>query len=413
MSRTTNPGGIPVPGAFRTMVSLAALAALGAMGDASARPGNAGNVRQWCLTAGRPAPVITADECSTCHDLTNFGRMTDKKIAYLAMNLDAFCPEPVRENSAPNLSLAPSGGQTVLEGQTLKIAVSAADPDGDPVTLAAESLPPGAGFDPATGGFEWTPAVGSKGVYEVLFKATDRPSDASRAKTVQQAVRITVAQAGAVNTAPRLDAIPTPQSAAAFDKLVLRVAALDADDDELVLSASNLPPGAEFQNLGLADGKWTGEFRWRPTRQQVGRSFTTTFVARESGVSPAQQDALDVEFQVTAPSFDPVIKKVLVERSRYRSGILKVRGRVKFKTPPAGAGTLVVNITDKAGNPVGQTVASGNGRWTFAMPVAADAVPCRIKAEVNGVVSAGRPTKPIPPGCPVPKPVHGMEQCDY
>ena len=384
----------------RELLFLAALGTAGATGEALAQPGFANNVKDWCSTAGRPAPVFAADECSTCHSGSNYGASTPQKTAYRSKNLDVFCPAPaVPANAAPNLILSPSGAQTVAVGQTLQITASASDPDQDPVLLSAESLPSGASFDNATGVFSWTPGAGSKGIYNVILKATDQPSDASQAQTVQQTVTITVTEAGTANAAPQMDSIPTPQSATALETLTFRVTALDADDDELALSASNLPTGAKFTDLGLVDGKWTGEFRWQPSQQQVGQSVTATFVAREVGTSPTQQDAQDVEFQVAAASSDASIRKVVVERAKYRNGTLKVQGKVKLQNRNDSASTLVVHITDVAGNLLGQTTPSRRGRWTFTLALAANALPCRVQATVNGVSSTSRPVKPAVSSC--------------
>ena len=384
---------------FRPMGGeLLLLAMLGTTGDAVAQPGYANNLKTWCADAGRPAPAIAADECSTCHSGTDYKASTPQKTAYQTKNLDTFCPAP-KTNSAPNLILSPSGPQTVAVGQTLQISVSASDPDADPVTLAAESLPPGANFDSATGLFSWTPASGAAGVYSVTLKATDRPSDPAQAQTVQQTVTITATEPAAVNTAPQLDAIPSPQGATALETLTFRVAALDADDDELALSASNLPGGAKFTSLGLVAGKWTGEFRWQPTLQQAGQSFTATFVAKEVGTSPAQQDAQDVEFQVGAASTDVSIRKVVVDAAQYRAGKLKVMGKVKLQNPADSASVLVVHIMDGAGKPLGQTVPGKKGHWRFVLAMSAGALPCRVQAEANGIASASRPVKPVPASC--------------
>ena len=61
-------------------------------------------------------------------------------------------------NSSP--VIASTGNQAVDEGKTLQFNVTASDPDGDSVTLAASNLPAGAGLDPSTGVFAWTPGYG-------------------------------------------------------------------------------------------------------------------------------------------------------------------------------------------------------------------------------------------------------------
>ena len=78
----------------------------------------------------------------------------------------------VAANNAP--ALDPIGDKTVTVGQTLQFTVTATDPDGDQVTLAASNLPTGATFDPLTGQFSWTTTVNNIGTYpNIQFVATD------------------------------------------------------------------------------------------------------------------------------------------------------------------------------------------------------------------------------------------------
>ncbi len=84
--------------------------------------------------------------------------------------------------TAPMLSLP--GGEMAAFGKPVAFTVSAVDPSGLPLTLSAANLPPGASFDAATGGFQWTPEAPTGLIYqlgqlypvgrrEVTFTATD------------------------------------------------------------------------------------------------------------------------------------------------------------------------------------------------------------------------------------------------
>jgi hypothetical protein len=78
--------------------------------------------------------------------------------------------------SGPNTPpvLGPIGNRSVTEGNLLQFAISATDPDGDPLTYSASGLPSGASFDPATRTFSWTPTSGQAGTYAgVHFEASD------------------------------------------------------------------------------------------------------------------------------------------------------------------------------------------------------------------------------------------------
>jgi plastocyanin len=67
----------------------------------------------------------------------------------------------------------PIDDRTVDEGDTVELTVTASDSAGHDVTLSSGPLPPGAGFDPATGVFSWTPDYTQAGTYLVRFEATD------------------------------------------------------------------------------------------------------------------------------------------------------------------------------------------------------------------------------------------------
>lgn len=58
--------------------------------------------------------------------------------------------------------------------QPLRLYVRGSDPNGDPLTYSAPSLPAGATFDPSTRGFSWTPSSSQGGAYyRVVFKVSD------------------------------------------------------------------------------------------------------------------------------------------------------------------------------------------------------------------------------------------------
>jgi hypothetical protein len=73
-------------------------------------------------------------------------------------------------NRAP--ALEPVGDKSTDEGNLLQFAVSASDPDGDPLTYSISNLPEGANF--AGQSFSWTPDYHQAGVYEgVHFQVSD------------------------------------------------------------------------------------------------------------------------------------------------------------------------------------------------------------------------------------------------
>ncbi|HUJ71692.1 MAG TPA: putative Ig domain-containing protein, partial [Verrucomicrobiae bacterium] len=80
-------------------------------------------------------------------------------------------------DALPNLNLPPVMGQlsnqTALKSQLLQFSVPAADPDNDPLTYSASSLPTGASLNPTNGTFSWIPTASQLGTYSITFTATD------------------------------------------------------------------------------------------------------------------------------------------------------------------------------------------------------------------------------------------------
>lgn len=65
------------------------------------------------------------------------------------------------------------GDQTVALGTTLTLQLTATDPDGDPLTFAAEPLPAHASLDAATGRFTFTPTADQVGTLTRTFTVSD------------------------------------------------------------------------------------------------------------------------------------------------------------------------------------------------------------------------------------------------
>jgi Ca2+-binding RTX toxin-like protein len=66
------------------------------------------------------------------------------------------------------------GDKVVAAGQRLAFTLSATDQDGDALTYSASGLPPGAGFDPISREFEWTPGLAAVGTHSgVRFSVSD------------------------------------------------------------------------------------------------------------------------------------------------------------------------------------------------------------------------------------------------
>jgi len=169
-------------------------------------------------------------------------------------------------------------------GVPLSFAVNAQDQDvGDVVTLTAYDLPSGATFSPsnpvsgtnsASGTFGWTPTISQVGQHTVRFRAEDDQGGSSGYTSVV----INVSSGGSPTIAP----LSSPLTINQGDVVQFNVQAQDPENEEVTLTATNLPPGAEFtpSNPVVGIGTVSGIFRWSPNFTQVG-VFTVQFQAED------------------------------------------------------------------------------------------------------------------------------------
>jgi len=188
--------------------------------------------------------------------------------------------------------LDPIGNHSLTVSNALNFTVTASDADNDPVVLSASNLPPGAVFNTVTntgsvtGQFNWASAE-PVGVYTTTFYAVDGSTNEF------EEITITVTNPPAVNTPPVLDPIGD-QPLTVSNALNFTVTASDADNDPVILSVSNLPPGAVF-NTVTNTGSVTGQFNWA-SAEPVG-IYTTTFHA----VDGTTNDFETITITVTNP----------------------------------------------------------------------------------------------------------------
>lgn len=170
-------------------------------------------------------------------------------------------------NSNTTPTLTPIGAQTVKEGNTLSLNVSATDPDNDILTYSATGLPSGATFDAQTQIFTWTPGYSDAGTYNVTFTVTD---DGEPIASTSETVTITVEN---TNRTPILTQIGN-QTVDEGNTLAFIVSATDHDGDALTYTASNLPIGATF----------TGNtFVWNTGYNDAGNYSDIEFAVMDNG----------------------------------------------------------------------------------------------------------------------------------
>jgi hypothetical protein len=162
---------------------------------------------------------------------------------------------------------------TVAENGLLTVNVTAADPDGNPITsLTAAGLPAGATFTPGAGNtsgtLSWTPDFSKAGSYSVTFTA-------SNALTSSRTTAITVTN---TDRAPVVTA-PATATVAEGEKLTVTFTAVDPDGDAISsLGAVGVPPGA---GLITGVGNHTGTLTWTPGFSRAG-TYSVTFTAKNA-----------------------------------------------------------------------------------------------------------------------------------
>lgn len=154
-------------------------------------------------------------------------------------------------NQPPVWSQVPN--LTLTVNQIFSLQVFATDPNGDPVTYAATSLPASANFNTGTHTFSWTPT--QTGNFTVALTASDGVN-----APVTMSFQITVATGASQNQIPVCPQI-SAKNVTAGTALQFSFIASDPNGDPLTYTTFNLPSGATFtSNL----------FSWTPNTNQVG-----------------------------------------------------------------------------------------------------------------------------------------------
>jgi hypothetical protein len=180
--------------------------------------------------------------------------------------------------------------QQVRAGQNLSFTISATDPDGDPITYIAVSLPPGASFNSGTGLFSWTPGVNDVGEYTLEFQAIDNYQDTPD-ESLFISIRVTDP-----NNPPFFEDIGN-KYVRAGQNLSFTISATDPEGDPITYIAVSLPPGASFNPDKAL-------FFWKPGNNTIG-TYTAQFkVIDNYQITPGE--FLYVDIIVTGPNKPPV-----------------------------------------------------------------------------------------------------------
>ena len=192
--------------------------------------------------------------------------------------------------------------QSVAEGSTLTIPISAANADGDPITITAQGLPSFATLTDNQNGTATivaNPTTGQRGNYVVTVVAT---ADGLSGSTQF------VLSATSVSEPPVLSYIG-PTVAVIGQTLSFNVTASELDQSPLTFSVQGLPADATLTPTSVYG---VSQFQWTPTAAEAG-SYSATFTVANNGngnPSLAQSVSQVVTFVVRASDAPPVLLPV-------------------------------------------------------------------------------------------------------
>ena len=208
-------------------------------------------------------------------------------------------------NRAPEL--APIGNQSVAEGETLTVPLSATDPDGDALAFSATGLPAFSTLTDngdGTGSLDFAPDFDDGGTFTITVTVTD---DGTPVLSDSETFDLTVTS---TNRAPELAPIGN-QSVGEGETLTVPLTASDLDGDALAFSASGVPAFGTLTDNG--DG--TGSLDFAPGFDDGG-TFTITVTVIDDG-TPALDDSVTFDLVVTstnqAPELDPIGNQTVAE----------------------------------------------------------------------------------------------------
>lgn len=178
----------------------------------------------------------------------------------------------------------------ISEDSPASITLSGADVDGDTLTYSITKQPTHGILTGTAPNLIYTPNTNYFGTDEVRYRASDGQTTSNEA-----VIAITITS---VNDVPVIT-VPGPQTVTTGQSVSFAVTAADVDANQaLALTATNLPPGATFQQTNSTASAAAGQFNWTPTESQTG-SFTITFTATDNGL-PVLSDNKTVTIVVNA-----------------------------------------------------------------------------------------------------------------
>jgi parallel beta-helix repeat protein len=141
--------------------------------DADASGVDEESLRLWRYADGSWAPIGEDERLDTTENRVS-AYVSGENFGIVAPLGNATAPTEPPQNTAPTITAIPD--QAVAEGDSREVAVSAADADGDPITLSLSQAPDFVTLDDngdGTGTITIDPATGDNGTYAVEVVADD------------------------------------------------------------------------------------------------------------------------------------------------------------------------------------------------------------------------------------------------
>lgn len=207
------------------------------------------------------------------------------------------------DNNPPELRLDVPATLSFVIGEASRITITAtaADPDGDAVTIGMVQPPPTANFDERDGWavMSWAPIAS-----DVTPAGTPRNliffADDGRGGRTERVVSVTIL---AGNGLPRfLNSPSVSHSVDANKPLIFDVTVRDDDSSRVAIAmpTATAPVGASY----IATGDKSGRFEWLPTEAQIEtRVHTVTFVAND-GQNPEVSQKVTIMLSKTSTTND-------------------------------------------------------------------------------------------------------------
>jgi hypothetical protein len=244
-------------------------------------------------------------------------------------------------------TLDPVGPQSVSEGDTLSLQLTASDPDGDDLTFDATPLPVGASITP-DGLFSYTPpmdASGCGGTAELSIEFLVSDTGGNQASEVVP-VSVLDVPTGA---APLLND-PADRTVSAGQLVSIQLSASDPDGDTITYTASGLPAGANLSGSGL--------FTWTPDNGDAGDNVVVFHATDCTNASSSQSVTITVNpvlpphLTSLSPDTGPAYSELTISGTNFAGSSVSVSFGSKLATIVSGDDTTLVVTAPKHGKKV-------------------------------------------------------------